>query len=442
MANTFKKIQTVTVGSGGAASIDFTSIPQTYTDLKIVVSLRTNSAGSEAVMIEFNGSSSNLSGRRLYGDGGSATSDTLTNIRFAINTAADTASVFSNGEFYIPNYTSANNKSVSVDGVNETNGTNAVQSLVAGLWSNTAAITSIKLLGNSSGSFVQYSTATLYGVSNVPAAGNAKATGGIITYDNTYVYHTFPWSGTFTPLTSLTCDYLIVAGGGGGGYAFAGAGGGGGAGGYKNGSTSVTATNYTITVGAAGSRAPNGSTKGITGGTSSAFSLTADGGGGGGSAPSTPAGANGASGGGASGDNAASGGTGISGQGFAGGSSNGVGGGAGGGGMSAAGTAGSTVSGAAGGNGLSTWSAWLAAVGIGQNSSGTWYVGGGGGGGAYTGGAGSGGLGGGGTGATDGTTAGAGTANSGGGGGGQNRNFVGGGGGNGGSGVVIVRYTV
>jgi len=37
MANTLKKIQTVTVGSGGAASIEFTSIPQTYTDLKLVV---------------------------------------------------------------------------------------------------------------------------------------------------------------------------------------------------------------------------------------------------------------------------------------------------------------------------------------------------------------------------------------------------------------------
>lgn len=164
MATTFVKIQTVTVGSGGAANIEFTSIPQNYTDLKVVASLRTDNAGVEAVMIEFNGLNTNLSGRRLTGDGGSAGSDTLTNIRFAIDTAANTASVFSNGEFYIPNYTSANFKSVSVDGVNETNGTNAVQSLVAGLWSATAAITSIKLLGNSAGNFVQYSTATLYGI--------------------------------------------------------------------------------------------------------------------------------------------------------------------------------------------------------------------------------------------------------------------------------------
>jgi hypothetical protein len=164
MPNTFIKIQTVTVGSGGAANITFSSIPQTYTDLKVVVSLRTGTAGAEAVLIEFNGSSSNLSGRRLVGDGQNPGSDTLTNIRFAINTASETASVFANGEFYISNYTSSNYKSVSVDGVSENNATSAIQSLVAGLWSNTAAITSIKLSGNSSGTFQQYSTATLYGI--------------------------------------------------------------------------------------------------------------------------------------------------------------------------------------------------------------------------------------------------------------------------------------
>ena len=166
MANTYTLISSVTVGSGGAANIEFTSIPATYTDLKVVVSLRTNNAGGEAVMIEFNTLNTNLSGRRAYGDGTFVGNDTLTNIRFAIDTAADTASVFSNGEFYIPNYTSANFKSVSVDGVSENNATAAVASLVAGLWSATAAITSIKLLGNNTGSFVQYSTAYLYGISN------------------------------------------------------------------------------------------------------------------------------------------------------------------------------------------------------------------------------------------------------------------------------------
>jgi hypothetical protein len=350
MANTLKKIQTVTVGSGGAANIEFTSIPQTYTDLKLVVSLRTNNAGAEAVMIEFNGSSSNLSGRRLYGDGGSAASDTLTNIRFAVNTAADTASVFANGEFYIPNYTSANYKSVSVDGVNETNGTNAVQSLVAGLWSNTAAITSIKLLGNNSGSFVQYSTATLYGIANVPAAGNAKATGGIITYDDTYVYHSFPWSGTFTPLTNLSVDYVVVGGGGGGGGGTSTDYGSGGAGGTHKTASSFSVTSaVTVTVGAGGSAAGNGS--------SSVFSsITATGGNGSGQTSKTggsnadfsgaTGAGNGGGGGAGAGGNASSssGGTGVASS-ITGTSVTRSGGGSG------TGSGGATVSGGAGGGG-------------------------------------------------------------------------------------------
>jgi len=387
MANTLKKIQTVTVGSGGAANIEFTSIPQTYTDLKLVVSLRTNNAGAEAVMIEFNGSSSNLSGRRLYGDGGSAASDTLTNIRFAVNTAADTASVFANGEFYIPNYTSANYKSVSVDGVNETNGTNAVQSLVAGLWSNTAAITSIKLLGNNSGSFVQYSTATLYGIANVPAAGNAKATGGIITYDDTYVYHSFPWSGTFTPLTNLSVDYVVVGGGGGGGGGTSTDYGSGGAGGTHKTASSFSVTSaVTVTVGAGGSAAGNGS--------SSVFSsITATGGNGSGQTSKT---------GGSNAD-------------FSGatGAGNGGGGGAG---------AGGNASSSSGGTGVAS------------SITGTSVTRGGGGSGTGSGGATvSGGAGGGGYGNIPGAN---GTVNTGGGGGGSQLNANT----SGGSGIVIVRY--
>jgi hypothetical protein len=438
MANTLKKIQTVTVGSGGASSIDFTSIPQTYTDLKLVVSLRTNNAGTEAVMIEFNGSSANLSGRRLTGDGGSAGSDTLTNIRFAIDTAANTASVFSNGEFYIPNYTSTTtNKSVSVDGVNETNGSNAVQSLVAGLWSNTAAITSIKLLGNSSGNFVQYSTATLYGVANVPAAGNAKATGGIITYDDTYVYHAFPWSGTFTPLTSLSVDYLVVAGGGSGCSAGSsgGSGGGGGAGGYRTGTLSLTTGAKTVTVGAGGASSNNAGAAAGNNGSNSVFdSITSTGGGGGGrGGGSGSTGNSGGSGGGAD----AAGGAGTSGQGNNGGSGStsapnyGTGGG---GGASAVGSNGSSTTSGNGGAGSASSISGTSVT----------YAGGGGGG-AYgsPSSTGTGGSGGGGNGQSNaGTAAGSGTVNTGSGGGGAGTSgaLSSQASGAGGSGIVIVRY--
>jgi hypothetical protein len=166
MPNTFELIASYTA-TGSVSTIDFTSIPSTYTDLCLKLSARSTSGGSEAVIIEFNGSTTGFTGLRLGGEVGSGVvTDTLTNIRAAIDTAANTASTFANGEFYIPNYAGSTNKSVSLDMVLENNATASVLSLVAGLWSNTAAISSIKLSLNSGGSFVQYSTAYLYGVKN------------------------------------------------------------------------------------------------------------------------------------------------------------------------------------------------------------------------------------------------------------------------------------
>ena len=166
MANTFVKIQTVTVGSGGASTIDFTSIPQTYTDLQILVSVRNDgAANSRNLYYKINGSSTSYSNKVLSGNGSAASSFTDTVAMYAgdFPAANSTASVFGNAQIYIPNYVSANYKSASSDGVSENNGTEAYQRLSASLWSNTSAITSISIYANA-GNFVQYSTATLYGI--------------------------------------------------------------------------------------------------------------------------------------------------------------------------------------------------------------------------------------------------------------------------------------
>ena len=163
---TYTLISSVTVGSGGAATIEFTSIPQTYTDLCVMASMR--SLGSQAgIYIRPNGSTSNLSARKLYGDGVSAASNTTGSsiFSFGINYTGNTANTFSNMSIYIPNYTGSNYKSLSVDAVNETNATEAFSNFVAGLWSDTTAISSMTLLPESN-SFAQYSTAYLYGISN------------------------------------------------------------------------------------------------------------------------------------------------------------------------------------------------------------------------------------------------------------------------------------
>ena len=166
MATTFVKIATVTVGAGGAANMEFTSIPSTYTDLVVKFSLRgTTSANYTALKITFNGSTTSYTGRQIYGDGAGAVSNNFADSWAGyISAATGTTSTFSNTELYVPNYASANNKSSSVDYVQENNTTTAISGLWARLWSNTAAITQITATPET-GNFAQYSTATLYGIS-------------------------------------------------------------------------------------------------------------------------------------------------------------------------------------------------------------------------------------------------------------------------------------
>jgi hypothetical protein len=157
---------TVTVGSGGASSIDFTSIPSTYTDLVLKISLRSTDANQDP-KIEFNGVTTGYTRRALYATGTSVGSASASDSWIGtINRSADTANTFSNGEIYIPNYASSNYKFYSVDTVSEINLASAnYLDFLANLWSNTAAITSIKLSALSGSlTFAQYSTASLYGI--------------------------------------------------------------------------------------------------------------------------------------------------------------------------------------------------------------------------------------------------------------------------------------
>jgi hypothetical protein len=168
---TFIKIASVAVGSGGASTMSFTSIPSTYTDLCIKLSGRTSNTGSQGWQngtLTFNGSTTGYSSRVILGrgdlsvvsfDGGSTSLD----YAFYTSDAASTSDVFANNEIYIPNYSGSNNKSVSSDMAQENNAARAILGFNAGLWSNTNAITSITLTPTA-GNFVQYSTATLYGI--------------------------------------------------------------------------------------------------------------------------------------------------------------------------------------------------------------------------------------------------------------------------------------
>jgi len=249
---------------------------------------------------------------------------------------------------------------------------------------------------------------------------------------NALAIDTYNSSGTYTPDSAGNIEILVVAGGGGGCFDRGGAGGAGGL--IYNSSFSVTAQEYSITVGSGGTGSTNSSEKGSNGNNSVFSTLTAIGGGGGGTGEAiTAVGADGGSGGGGGNNgstNPAAGGSATSGQGYDGGQgvytapNYGAGGG---GGASEVGTDGTSTSSGNGGDGLS------------YDISGTaTYYAGGGGAGSYLGGTdGDGGLGGGGDGSqtapTDGTDNTGGGGGSGGG-GGEDTSY----GADGGSGVIII----
>jgi len=450
MAN-MELITSVTVGSGGAASVTLPAtgtIPATYTDLKVVASLRTEGTGSPYLYLRFNGSSTSYSNRRIIGDGSAASSSAPSDayiIGGICNTTDQTTSTFSSHDIYIPNYAGSNNKSVSVDAVTENNATSARAILLASMWANSAAITSIVFTNEAAVDFAEGSTFYLYGISNVTST--TKATGGIVSSDGTYNYHMFPFSGTFTPTEAISADVLCIAGGGGSGRN---ASGGGGAGGLRGlTSQSLTATAYTVTVGAGGAAGVSASPPACDGatGTNSSFAgsgfttITASGGGGSagayGAGPYNAGKAGGSGAGGlGNGNSPTTAGSGNAGsyspvEGYAGQAGSATYGGGGGGAAEIGGTDGNGQ----GGDGSSSYSSWAIATQTGTDNG--YYAGGGGG--YAPSGTNVGGLGGGGAGqnAAVGTN---GVANTGGGAGGSGAGDYAGG--NGGSGLVIIRYAI
>jgi hypothetical protein len=427
--NTYVALHTNTVTGSAVGNYTYSSIPATYTDLICVIA--GNASSIDDVAIQLNGdTATNYSITSMYGNGSSVTS-TRTSTQSSM-TIGGLSSVQGTSIFQFMNYSNATTyKTV----LSRADASDWVAYTKVGLWRSTAAINSIKFIH--SGNFAVGTTFNIYGIKATAATlGTAKATGGTISYDiSGRVYHTFTASGTFAPTQSLSAEVLRIAGGGSGGGAVAAneVGGGGGAGGLLySASQSLTAQNYTVTIG--------GGASGVSGavgnkGTDTSFTglTTAEGGGRGGG--SYTAGGNGGSGGGGGGNAGTTGGTATSGQGNNGGNGTVAGGGSvggGGGGAGGAGSNGSGNTGGAGGASTDTYSDFAVATSTGVIGK---YAGGGGG--SLSNDGGTGGTSGGG-GATAGNAAGAATANTGSGSGGGRQQS--GTTGNGGSGIVIIRY--
>ena len=168
MANTYELISSNTVGSGGVSSVTFSSIPSTYTDLQVVAAVKTDRSAQieDDVTVKPNNVSGSANATLLLGDGSTAASYTGTQIYIIAKASGATANTFSNCSLYIPNYAGSANKSFSADLTAENNTTGTNMQLVAQLWSNTSAITSLVFTPRYGSNFVQYSSFYLYGIKN------------------------------------------------------------------------------------------------------------------------------------------------------------------------------------------------------------------------------------------------------------------------------------
>lgn len=174
MASTYTLISSNVLGSN-TASVTFSSIPSTYTDLVLRGSVRGADAGGSNT-IEYTklqivaNSASTWSRTQLYGNGASAISlrETTDGVWVPIGSTQNettTSNTFASFEYYIPNYTSTTNKQISAFGVSEQNGTTAFATVGAHLFQTSNAISSLTIYSNY-GNNAAGSSFYLYGIKN------------------------------------------------------------------------------------------------------------------------------------------------------------------------------------------------------------------------------------------------------------------------------------
>lgn len=177
MAITHELISSQTITSN-VATVEFNSIPQTYTDLLIKISARTdyNAVSWYDITLRFNGYTSQYGGRRLTANNGTTAGAAETNSYWPYrihtgDTSGSNSGIFGNHEIYIGDYTSASrNKSAIIHGstVWPSSGAGSILEITGFYWGGTpAAITQINMSSAlAEGLFVTGSTFSLYGIKN------------------------------------------------------------------------------------------------------------------------------------------------------------------------------------------------------------------------------------------------------------------------------------
>jgi hypothetical protein len=174
MPNTYVKLQTITTTTAVNA-VTFSSIPQTYTDLKLCVSARaTSNSANQGFYFQLSGTGGTFYSQTvLRADGSSASTFRGSNSNAVttneIPNELNTVGLFSNTEIYIPNYTTSQTKQILIDGVKENNSASTAIQLYtkAALWTNAGAVTSLAVGTDiSAPNYFGGSTFTLYGIKN------------------------------------------------------------------------------------------------------------------------------------------------------------------------------------------------------------------------------------------------------------------------------------
>lgn len=159
-----------------ATSVTFSSIPNTYTDLEIRMSVRSSAAAQAGFLyVQPNGdtTTTNYSTSWLQGDGTLASSNRWTTssgfpgpVIDGVTGATSTTNTFSNIVVYLPSYLSTSTKQISSFAVSENNSSSAVMRANAHLYAGTTAISSLVIANQAGPNFEIGSSFWLYGIKN------------------------------------------------------------------------------------------------------------------------------------------------------------------------------------------------------------------------------------------------------------------------------------
>ena len=168
----YESIQTITVGSGGAADVTFSSIPSTYTHLQIRILAKTafTSSNQDGLKVQYNGATGSSYNYHYLGGngsttyaGGNASAQTFMQ-SISIAGTLSNANMFGAGVIDILDYANTNkNKVQRALGGTDQNGSGVIE-MWSGLFLDTTPISSIKLFSFNGSNISQYSSFALYGI--------------------------------------------------------------------------------------------------------------------------------------------------------------------------------------------------------------------------------------------------------------------------------------